>query len=162
MATKPADDTTTDSVQAKIDSLRTRIDRRVGGFTHHSQRFSGLHRNIALFLAGLAALNTFFVAVNEGKFLGEDALINFGLLALITSALLAFLTAVESNMQAREKYAKNAKSLNAVHDIKARLEWRLLETEKPMTHDEIDAYHVEYRNIVREFFGEFVEIGTET
>lgn len=158
MARAP-DPTPPESVQAKIDMLQSLLQTRIDGFTHYSGRFSGLHKNIALVLAGLAALNTFFVAVNESGIL--EATINFGLWALITSGLLTFVTTLESNIQAREKHRKNAASLNAVHDIKARLDWRLLKTEEPMTHEEIDAYQTEYRAVIKEFFGEFAEIGAD-
>ena len=149
---------TPDSVQAKIDDLMASLERRVRGFSYHRDRFSGISRRLSIVLAILAALNTLFVALNEGGSTGWG-LVDFGIAALVVSAMISIAAAYESSTQARDKSIKNAEGLNLVHDIKARLEWRAMRTETPMTHEEIDAFHTEYRAALKQFFGDFATIG---
>lgn len=150
--------TTPSSVQAKTEDLMASLERRIAGFSYHRDRFSGISQRLSVILAILAALNTLVVALNEAG-ITAWGWANFGVVALVVSAMISVAAAYESSTQTRNKAIKNAEGLNHVQDIKARLEWRAMRTETPMTHDEIDAYHTEYRAALKQFFGDFATIG---
>ncbi len=144
--------------ETKLTYLEGQIRNRMRSVMSARYTYSWIHRYFAIGLAIFAALNTFLVAMSQH---GSTPHPWWGIGALFISALITVGSSAEGIIKPRDKYVQNAEALNAVFDIKERLNWRKRNTDEPITDEEINAFFTEFRNLEKSFFQGILKIQIE-
>ena len=139
-----------------VDKLVNDISSRISFLSGHKKHYRRKYVGFSILVGGIASINAFIVGASQ---IYEIKVL--GLVGFFTSSVVAFIGVVDGVLKPKEMWARNAETLNNLYDLRERIRYKTRRN-GGLTLDELDTFADEYRRIEKDFFGNVVEIHSES